>query len=97
MRTLHRVRIRRQGRAITIEVVGQAFLRQMVRRLVAALIRVGRGQATAADVATALRSRRPAFAGRAVPAHGLCLWRVTLAPSQLKETDETTSDDDQDL
>jgi tRNA pseudouridine38-40 synthase len=96
IRTLHRVGIRRRGRAITIEVVGDAFLRQMVRRLVAALIRVGRGQATAADVAAALRSRRPAFAGQAAPAHGLCLWRVTLG-RQMKETDEKADDDDQDL
>lgn len=86
IRTLHRVRVRRNGRAITIVVVGDSFLRQMVRRLVAALIRVGRGQATAADVAAALRSRRPAFAGQTVPPHGLCLWRVTLGHRQSKET-----------
>ena len=39
-----------QGRSITIEVIGDAFLRQMVRRIVAALLRVGRGQATVDEV-----------------------------------------------
>ncbi|MDP8904875.1 MAG: tRNA pseudouridine(38-40) synthase TruA, partial [Chloroflexota bacterium] len=43
VRTLHRVDVRRSGRAVTITVVGDAFLRQMVRRLAAALLRVGRG------------------------------------------------------
>jgi tRNA pseudouridine38-40 synthase len=78
IRTLHRVQIRRRGKVITVVVVGDAFLRQMVRRLVAALLRVGRGQATPAQVAAALRSGTPAFAGETAPAHGLCLWKVTL-------------------
>ena len=37
------------GRTITIDVVGDAFLRQMVRSIVAALLRVGRGEATEED------------------------------------------------
>jgi len=94
IRTLHRVRVRRRGRQVTIEVVGHAFLRQMVRRLVAALIRVGRGQSTPADVVAALRSRQPAFAGAVAPPQGLILWRVTLARTTSMETDESRRDDD---
>jgi tRNA pseudouridine38-40 synthase len=82
IRTLDRVRVRRKGRWITIEVVGDAFLRHMVRRIAAALLRVGRGQATARDVAAALRARQPAFEGDTAPAHGLCLWRVAMGPQQ---------------
>jgi tRNA pseudouridine38-40 synthase len=78
IRTLHRVRIRRNGRMITIEVVGDSFLRQMVRRLVAALVRVGRGLATPDDVSAAMRERRPAFHGEVAPAAGLCLWHISL-------------------
>ncbi|HWH37378.1 MAG TPA: tRNA pseudouridine(38-40) synthase TruA [Candidatus Limnocylindrales bacterium] len=86
IRTLDRVRIRRSGRMVTIEVVGDSFLRHMVRRLVAALLRVGRGQASVEDVSAALRSRRPAFSGEAAPAAGLVLWRVGLAgPSRRLE------------
>ena len=82
IRTLERVRVRRKGRWVTIEVIGDAFLRHMVRRIVAALVRVGLGQATAGEVAAALRSRQPAFAGDTAPAHGLCLWRVAMGAQQ---------------
>jgi tRNA pseudouridine38-40 synthase len=78
IRTLHRVRVRRNGRAITIDVVGEAFLRQMVRSIVAALLRVGRGEADPEDLAAALRSPSRAFAGQTAPAKGLTLRRVVL-------------------
>lgn len=80
VRTLHAVRVKRSGSVITVALEGDAFLRQMVRRIVAALLRVGHGRATAKDVASALAQGRPAFAGHAAPAHGLCLWRVTEGP-----------------
>jgi tRNA pseudouridine38-40 synthase len=77
VRTLHRVEIRRRGRVITVKLEGDAFLRQMVRRIVAALLRVGRGRATLVEVESALGQRRPAFAGETAPARGLCLWSVS--------------------
>jgi len=95
IRTLHRVRIRRTGKTITIDVVGDAFLRQMVRSIVAALLRIGRGEATAEDLATALRSRQRAFAGAIAPPHGLSLRRVRLEPVSGRRN--TTDDDDQDI
>lgn len=85
VRTLHRARIRRRGRTVTVEVVGDAFLRQMVRRIVAGLLRVAHGQATIEDFAAALRSREPAFAGQTAPAHGLCLWQVVMRPARTEE------------
>ena len=85
VRTLHRVRVVRHGRSVTIEVVGDAFLRQMVRRIVAALMRVGHGTATAADLTAALESNRPAFAGDVAPAHGLVLWRVPMTYEDRRE------------
>ncbi len=91
IRSLHRLRVRRNGRMVVIEMVGDSFLRQMVRRMVAALLRVGRGQATVHDVSEALHSGQPAFAGETAPPHGLCLWKVTLrAPrrARVKRNDE---------
>ena len=82
IRTLHRVRVRRNGRLVTIDVVGDAFLRQMVRSIVAALLRIGRGEATAEDLEAALRSPGRAFAGAIAPPHGLCLRRVVLGRPQ---------------
>jgi tRNA pseudouridine38-40 synthase len=78
IRTLQSVGVRRQGSVVTIVVIGDAFLRQMVRRIAAALIRVGHGKATASEVAEALSGNRPAFAGATAPAHGLVLWRVPM-------------------
>jgi tRNA pseudouridine38-40 synthase len=81
IRTLKGIRVRRRGRTVTIDVVGEAFLRQMVRSIVAALLRVGRGEATAADVTAALGSSGRAFEGDVAPAKGLCLRRVVLGRS----------------
>jgi tRNA pseudouridine38-40 synthase len=83
VRTVHRVRLsrerQREGQWIAIEVVGNAFLRQMVRRMVAALLRAGHGRATAADVKAALADTgKPAFDGETAPPNGLVLWRVPM-------------------
>lgn len=82
IRTLHGVRVRRTGSMITVDVVGDAFLRQMVRSIVAALLRAGRGEVTAEDLGAALRSPGRAFAGAIAPPHGLCLRRVVLGRRQ---------------
>lgn len=85
VRMLQRVEVRRKGAAVTITVVGDAFLRQMVRRITAALLRVGRGDATANDLAEALaRPSVPAFDGETAPAHGLSLVKVTLGRAKRK-------------
>ncbi len=78
IRNVHHVRVRREGHMVTIDVRADAFLRGMVRRMVAALIAVGRGAIEERAVAAALAERRPAFSGAAAPARGLCLRRVVL-------------------
>src|SRR2546423_14943858 len=76
------VRVRRQGGLVTIDVRADAFLRGMVRRMVALLLEVGRGQLNDDAVAAALADRRPALNGAAAPARGLCLRRVVLGRPQ---------------
>ena len=78
VRTVHAVRVRRAGRVVTIDVTADAFLRGMVRRMVAILLEVGRGKLNETDVSAALAARRPALDGAAAPAQGLCLRRVVL-------------------
>jgi tRNA pseudouridine38-40 synthase len=78
VRTVHLVRVRRMGQLVTIDVRADAFLRGMVRRMVAVLLEVGKGSMDDAGVAAALASRRPALAGAAAPARGLCLRHVAL-------------------
>jgi tRNA pseudouridine38-40 synthase len=76
IRTIHWIRIRRSGHQVTIDVAADAFLRQMVRSIVAALLRVGRGEIAGGEIAEALGSGGRAFHGAVAPPHGLCLRRV---------------------
>jgi tRNA pseudouridine38-40 synthase len=78
VRTVHRIRVRRQGSTVTIDVRADAFLRGMVRRIVATLLAVGRGQLEASAMPELLTAGRPALDGAAAPARGLCLRRVVL-------------------
>jgi tRNA pseudouridine38-40 synthase len=78
VRTLTKLSVVRRGDLITVTVIGDAFLRGMVRRIVAALLRVGHGRASAEDLAKALGERRPAFHGEAAAPRGLTLWRVPM-------------------
>jgi tRNA pseudouridine38-40 synthase len=78
IRTVRRVRVRRRRSEVTIDVVADAFLRGMVRRIVAALLEVGRGNIEADAVGQALVGRRAAFDGATAPAKGLSLRRVVL-------------------
>jgi tRNA pseudouridine38-40 synthase len=78
VRTLYEVRLRRRGHLVTVDLIGDAFVRQMARSIVAGLIRIGTGRATADDLARELGSTGRAFAGAVVPPHGLCLRRVAI-------------------
>ena len=81
VRTVMAVRVRREGRLVTIDVRADAFLRGMVRRMVAVLIEVGLGKMEETAIRAALAGRGPAFDGAAAPARGLCLRRVALGRS----------------
>ena len=77
-RTVHRLRVRRDGSMVTIDVRADAFLRGMVRRIVAVLLAVGKGQLDPSAVPGLLTAGRPAMRGAAAPARGLCLRRVVM-------------------
>ena len=78
VRTVHRLRVRRDGSLVTIDVRADAFLRGMVRRIVATLLAVGKGKLDASAVPWLLTAGRPALRGAAAPARGLCLRRVVM-------------------
>ena len=78
VRTIHRITVRRQGPAVTIDVRADAFLRGMVRRIVAALLAVGKGKLEVSEVPGLLTAGKPALGGASAPARGLCLRRVVL-------------------
>ena len=80
IRTVSTVRVRREGRLVTIDVRADSFLRGMVRRMVAVLLEVGLGKADESEVRAALAGPGPAFDGAAAPAKGLCLRHVAIGP-----------------
>lgn len=92
VRTVHAVRVRRQGSFVTIDVRAESFLRGMVRRIVAVLLEVGRGTMNELEVREALAARRPARNGASAPAKGLCLRRVVLG-RRPEATNGTDGDD----
>lgn len=75
-RTLHRCEVLGEGRLLAVHMEADAFLPHQVRRTVGALVGVGRGRQSAADLAALLREPRPGMAGPAAPPQGLCLVKV---------------------
>ena len=78
VRTVHAVRVRREGRLVTIDVRADAFLRGMVRRMVAVLLEVGLGKMDETAVRAALAGPATGPRRGSRPGQGLCLRRVVL-------------------
>jgi len=76
VRTLMRLDVERQGHEVFIEIEANAFLRRMVRRVVAALVEVGCGRLDADALKEILDSRDPARLKGLAPPEGLCLVKV---------------------
>ncbi len=66
-----------QGDHLIFTIEGNRFLRGMVRAVVGTLMEIGMGKWTVADLQRILASKSRQEAGRAVPAHGLHLVKVT--------------------
>jgi tRNA pseudouridine38-40 synthase len=76
VRRVRRIDVWRAGDELFIEIEANAFLRRMVRRIAVALIDVGRGRLTEADLSAALAATNPDRLQGAAPPSGLCLTRV---------------------
>lgn len=79
VRDLSCFEVRRQGGAVVLDIVANAFLPHQVRRMAGALVEVGRGKLSA-DAYVRLLDGVPASAGPVAPAQGLYLMRVDYAP-----------------
>ena len=64
------------GRALTYRVEANAFLQHMVRRIVGALVAVGRGQRSLAHFAETLRAAQRGLVSQLAPPQGLTLEAV---------------------
>ena len=77
VRHLREVAVLARGSRVEIRVTANAFLRRMVRSIVAILLDAGRGGVSPSQVADLLRGDGRALDGRAAPARGLTLERVS--------------------
>ena len=76
VRHVSQVRIVVRGSSVELVVTANAFLRRMVRSIVALLLEVGRGRLAPEDVRRLLDAGGRALDGRAAPARGLTLEKV---------------------
>jgi tRNA pseudouridine38-40 synthase len=76
IRHLREVSVVQRGTSVEIRVTANAFLRRMVRSIVAILLEAGRGRLAPGSVAGLLDAGERALRGRAAPARGLTLERV---------------------
>ena len=65
-----------EGTVVLFDIEADAFLPQMVRRLVGALVRIGRGGQEVEEFVRLLRQAKQGALGPTAPALGLCLQRV---------------------
>jgi tRNA pseudouridine38-40 synthase len=75
LRDLYRFDVTREGELVTFDVVANAFLPHQVRRMVGALVEVGKGRRSAEEY-HALLDGPAASAGPTAPAYGLYLMQV---------------------
>ena len=88
VRHLVAVRVVRRGSLVEVVVTADAFLRRMVRSIVAILLEAGRGRMAAEAVDGLLDGGSRALDGRAAPARGLTLERVVYGQSKTDRPSE---------
>ena len=81
MRRVHELSVRRRSnifgsKLIEIEIEANAFLYQMVRNMVGALIEAGRSRLNATDIERLMQGRDRTLCPPPAPPQGLCLVQV---------------------
>jgi tRNA pseudouridine38-40 synthase len=76
IRRVREISIRDAGPLLEIWVLGDGFLKQMVRNIVGTLIAVGKGTMTPDQIPQVLAAKDRRAAGMTAPGGGLCLVRV---------------------
>jgi tRNA pseudouridine38-40 synthase len=89
VRHLAELRVVRRGDLVEVRVTANAFLRRMVRSIVALLMEVGRGRLAPEAVDRVLDVGTRALHGRAAPPRGLTLERVIYASATKSKNERT--------
>ena len=77
VRAVYRTRVSTKAKVVEFEVEGSAFLPHQVRRMAGALVEVGRGALSRRRLRAVVERDPGAAVAHSLPAHGLCLMRVT--------------------
>ncbi len=89
-RRINSVELAADGCEVAVDVNGSAFLPHQVRRMVGALVDVGKGRLNVDHVERQIAARRDAPTARAVPPHGLCLMEVNYRDFPQEEGEQET-------
>ncbi len=89
VRHLAEVRVTRHGDLVEVRVTANAFLRRMVRSMIAVLMEVGRGRLAPEAVDQLLAGGGRALHGRAAPPRGLTLERIIYDSAEDQRNDST--------
>lgn len=81
VRTIHRALIRPWRHGVIIDIQADAFLHQMLRLLVANLVRIGSGEQPVEWLGELLATRNRHLAGKGAPPCGLFLMRIGYPPT----------------
>lgn len=84
VRTIYRVRVDRRGDYVTLHVLGDGFLYNMVRIIAGTLMEVGTGKREAGAIARAIETGDRLALGQTAPAQGLTLECVLYAGEEDK-------------
>ena len=76
VRTISKLTLTKQDNLLTISVRANGFLYKMVRSIVGALVKVGEGRLTSAQLRQLVNAKKRTALVETAPAHGLFLWRV---------------------
>jgi tRNA pseudouridine38-40 synthase len=76
VRRIYRCELKKRGRRMHLTVVGNGFMRHMVRNMAGTLLEVGRGSISLEDFKALFDKRDRTLAGFTAPAHGLVLLKV---------------------
>lgn len=77
VRLVYESAVRRSGDIVAYDVTGSAFLPHQVRRMAGALVDIGRGNLSEAELQDMIDGKATEAVAHALPPHGLCLVEVT--------------------
>ena len=76
VRTIKKLSIKKRGEIITIDMIADGFLYNMVRTIAGTLMEIGRGKMKAQEMKNIIEKRDRRLSGPTAPAEGLCLMEV---------------------